>query len=278
MKESEADDNKATSHERKAQVLFGELLTVMRTLRGEGGCPWDRKQHHQTLRSYLIEETYEVVEAIDRRDDASLTEELGDLLLQIVFHALIAEEEGRFRMDDILTSIIGKLKRRHPHVYGDREVTDIKEVLKNWEDIKRKEKRSEKGKSVLDGLPGSLPALLKAKRIQEKVSRVGFDWNDVKGALEKVEEEWGEFKEALQAEDIAQIEDELGDLLFAVANVARFLERCPEDALRKTIDKFERRFRYIEHELEKRHCNLDEASLEEMDELWEEYKRKKGKR
>ena len=264
-------------HENSASELFDELLNIMKTLREENGCPWDRKQNHSTLKPYLIEEAYELIEAIDKSDDKAIAEELGDVLLQVVFHARVAEDEGRFRMEDVLSIIIEKLKRRHPHVYGDVKVNGADEVIKNWEEIKRKEKREKKGKSVLDGFPQNLPALLKAKRIQEKVSRVGFDWNSVDGAMAKVEEELEEFKQAVSSQDAEHMEEELGDLLFAVSNVARFIERCPEDALRKTINKFERRFRYIEKELNKRNIRLEDASLEEMDKLWEEYKSKAKK-
>jgi len=260
-----------------AAELFGELLNIMKTLREENGCPWDRKQNHSTLRPYLIEEAYELIEAIDKSDDKAIAEELGDVLFQVVFHTRVAEDEGRFRMEDVLSIIIEKLKRRHPHVYGDVEVNSADEVIKNWEEIKRKEKREKKGNSVLDGFPKNLPALLKAKRIQEKVSRVGFDWNCVDGAMEKVDEELHEFKQAVSSQDVEHMEEELGDILFAVANVARFIEHCPEDALRKTINKFERRFRYLEEELKKRKIRLEDASIEEMDRLWEEYKSKVNK-
>ncbi len=252
---------------------FDELLDVMRTLLAPGGCPWDREQTHQSLRPYFVEEVYEAIEAIDSGDDEHIKEELGDVLLQVVFHAALAEREGRFDMDGVVRGIIDKLKRRHPHVFGDTTVDSSGQVVKNWEEIKRREKRerSEDG-SVLDGLPKSLPALVKARRVQEKVSRVGFDWERTEEVMLKVEEELRELKEARESRDQSKVEEELGDLLFAIANLARFVSVCPEDALRKTIDKFQRRFRYIERELPKRGKKLGEASLEEMDELWNEVK------
>ena len=257
--------------------LFEELVKIMKKLLGPGGCPWDREQTHESLKPYLIEEAYEVIEAINSGSDEQLIEELGDLLLQVVFHAQLAESEDRFDIDDVLRGIIEKLKRRHPHVYGDTVAESSNQVIKNWEEIKRKEKREKKdGSSVLDGLPEMLPALIKARRIQEKVSRIGFDWDRTEEVMLKIEEELKELKEASRINDREAIEEELGDLLFSVANLARFVSLCPEDALRKTIDKFQKRFRYIEQELPKRGKKLGEASLEDMDKLWEEIKNKES--
>ncbi len=254
--------------------LFDELVQVMKTLHGPGGCPWDREQTHLSLKPYLIEEAYEACEAIDSGSDEHIAEELGDVLLQVVFHAQIASSEGRFTIDDVVRGIIEKLKRRHPHVFADTTVDGADDVVKNWEQIKRKEKREKKKNgSVLDGLPKDLPALIKARRIQEKVSRIGFDWDQTDLVMQKIDEELNELKEASRKNDVAAIEEELGDLLFSVANLARFVSVCPEDALRKTIDKFQRRFMYIERELPKRGKKLGEASLEEMDDLWNEVKR-----
>ncbi len=253
---------------------FDELVKIMHILQAPGGCPWDREQTHQSLKPYLLEETYEALDAIDSGSDSHLAEELGDVLLQVVFHAELAAREGRFTMDDVVRGINDKLKRRHPHVFGDADAETSGQVVKNWEEIKRREKREKKEDgSVLDGLPRNLPALIRARRIQEKVSRVGFDWSRTDEVLMKVEEELGELKEASASGDRAAVEEELGDLLFAVANLARFVSLCPEDALRKTVDKFQRRFQYIERELPKRGKKLGEASLEEMDELWEEVKK-----
>lgn len=248
---------------------FHQLVEVMRALRSEGGCPWDREQTHLTLKPYLIEEAYEVLDAVDREDDEELKKELGDLLLQVVFHARIAEEEGRFDIDQVACAIVEKLKRRHPHVFGNVEVSGSEQVLKNWEDIKNREGR----RSVLDGVPGALPALLKARRVQEKVSRVGFDWQDPAGALEKVCEEIDELKEAVQRGGGSDVEEELGDVLFSLVNVSRFLRVDAEEALRNTIHKFMRRFQYIEEQVAgKGDRLLKEYSLEELDSLWEKSK------
>jgi tetrapyrrole methylase family protein / MazG family protein len=253
---------------------FEELVNVMKILQAPGGCPWDREQTHASLKPYFLEEVYEALDAIDSGDDDHIKEELGDVLLQVLFHAEIASRDGRFDIDDVIRVIVEKLKRRHPHVFGDAVADDVETVTKNWEAIKRKEKRDKPGGgSVLDGLPKDMPALIRARRIQEKVSRVGFDWEHADQVMMKVDEELGELKEARDNNDVAAVEEELGDLLFAVANLARFVSVCPEDALRKTIDKFQRRFRYIEDELPRRGRKLGEASLEEMDELWEEVKR-----
>ncbi|MFA6472918.1 MAG: nucleoside triphosphate pyrophosphohydrolase [Candidatus Latescibacterota bacterium] len=258
---------------------FEELVEVMKILQAPGGCPWDREQTHESLKPYLIEEAYETIEAIDSGSDEHLAEELGDVLLQVVFHAEIADRAGRFTIEDVIRGIVDKLKRRHPHVFGEAVAEDSAQVVRNWEEIKRREKREKKeGGSVLDGLPKNLPALIKARRIQEKVSRVGFDWARTEEVMMKVEEELQELKEASSRNCRADMEEELGDLLFAVANLARFVSLCPEDALRKTIDKFQRRFRYIEQELPKRGKKLGDASLEEMDALWEEVKKTEGKK
>jgi tetrapyrrole methylase family protein/MazG family protein len=263
----------------KIMSSFDELVQIMKRLHDPDGCPWDREQTHQSLKPYLIEETYEALEAIDSGSEERLAEELGDVLLQVIFHAEIADRQGHFSIEDVVRGIIDKLKRRHPHVFGDTTVDRSEQVIKNWEEIKRREKRGKKGDgSVLDGLPKSLPALIKARRIQEKVSRVGFDWARTEEVMMKVEEELRELKEASLSKNKEAIEEELGDLLFAIANLARFVSLCPEDALRKTIDKFQRRFQYIERELPKRGLKLGEASLEEMDEIWEEVKKEEHKK
>jgi tetrapyrrole methylase family protein/MazG family protein len=252
---------------------FDDLVEVMRILRSEEGCPWDREQSHESLKPYMIEETYEVLDAIDRRDDSELLEELGDLLLQIVFHAQLAAEEGRFTMEDVARVIVQKLKRRHPHVFGDVKVENSLQVLKNWEEIKRGEGKN----SVLDGVPRGLPALLKARRVQDKVKRVGFDWDDPAGAFEKVREEIGETERAMLKGDRQGIEEEFGDILFSLVNVSRFLEIDAEESLRQTVEKFSRRFRYIEARVASLGERLlENYSLEELDELWEESKREGG--
>lgn len=251
---------------------FEELKRVMGRLRGPQGCPWDREQTHHSLRPYLIEETYEVLEAIDGADDRKLAEELGDLLLQIVFHSQIAQDEGRFSIEDVIAGIIEKLKRRHPHVFGDKKVKNSRDVLIGWEKIKHQETKKKKGSSILDGVPRELPALLKAHRVQEKVSRVGFDWEHIDQVFSKVEEELAEFRSAYRKHQKEQVEEELGDILFALVNLARYLETSPEDALRRTIDKFITRFKYVESTLHRRGLDLREVGLQAMDKLWDEAK------
>jgi tetrapyrrole methylase family protein/MazG family protein len=245
----------------------------MARLRGEDGCPWDREQTSESIKPYLVEETYEVLEAIDEQDPAKLKEELGDLMLQIVFHAQMAEEAGAFTVRDVLAAINDKLVRRHPHVFGDVKADTAQEVLFNWEQIKQTERRREKGQaSLLDGVPRELPALLRAHRLQEKASRVGFDWQEAQEVFRKVEEELAELRAAMQGQAAERVEAELGDLLFALVNLSRFLAVNPEEALRKTIARFIARFRYIEEELARRGRSLRQASLEEMDALWAEAK------
>jgi len=246
---------------------FDRLVEIMRRVKNE--CPWDKKQTHESLRQYLIEETYEVVDAIDGRDDAALKEELGDLQIQILFHAFLAEDRSAFLLEDVFTAIADKLVRRHPHVFGETVVSGSAEVLRNWEHIKMKEGKK---KSVLDGVPKDMPALIKAYRIQSKASRVGFDWSKIGDVVEKISEELNEFQQSVKTHGRNAVEDELGDLLFSLVNLARKMDVNPEDALRRTIRKFTTRFRYIENYLKKNGRELKEASLEEMDRLWEEAK------
>ena len=255
------------------KTSFAELVDVMARLRAPDGCPWDREQTHETLKPYLLEEAYEVLEAIDEADDAELCAELGDVLLQVVFHAQVAAEEGRFTVEDVGRAIVDKLIRRHPHVFGQVQVDGADQVVRNWEQIKKAE-RQEKARpdSLLDGIPVHLPALLRAQRVQSKVSRQGFDWDKIDGPLDKVEEEFAEVRQAWAAGSSQQVEEEVGDLLFALVNSARFLEVNPEDALRRSVAKFERRFRAVEAELEKRGKSVEEASLEEMDAIWDAVK------
>ena len=254
---------------------FAELVEIMARLRGKDGCPWDREQTPESIKPYLIEEAYEVLEAIDEQEPAKLQEELGDLLLQVVFHAQMAEEAGDFSIEDVLVAINEKLVRRHPHVFGDLRAETAQEVLFNWEQIKQRERRVAKGHaSLLDGVPRELPSLLRAHRLQEKASRVGFDWKEAQEVFRKVEEELGELRAAMQGQAADRVEAELGDLLFALVNLSRFLAVNPEEALRKTIARFIARFRYIEEELARRGRSLGEASLGEMDALWAEAKAK----
>lgn len=257
------------------------LVEIMAKLRGDQGCPWDREQNHQSLKPCVIEETYEVVEAIDSGRPDKLCEELGDLLLQIVFHAQLAEEAGLFKIEDVIGGITEKLIRRHPHVFGDLKVTSVSGVIENWEKIKKSEMPGER-KSVLDGVPKDLPALMKAEKLQSKAAKVGFDWGNLEGPLNKVKEEFNEFEELLQSEKASiphdsewdKLEDEFGDILFALVNVGRFMKINPELALLRTNKKFVNRFQYIEKEAAQAGKNLSEMTLAEMDLLWEEAKTK----
>jgi tetrapyrrole methylase family protein/MazG family protein len=247
---------------------FEQLVAIMRRLRAPGGCPWDAEQTHESLTRYLLEETYEVIEAIDEKDPRHLKEELGDLLLQPVFHAAIAEESGDFSIDDVVSSLCDKLIRRHPHVFGDLEIKDSDAQVENWGKIKKLEKGDERP-SALSGIPDHLPALLKAHKIGEKASRVGFDWEHADQVFAKVMEELHEFEEAWAGGDPTRMEDELGDLLFAISNLGRFLHLNPEEALRKTIARFQKRFSFVESELLRQGVQMQNATLEEMDLLWE---------
>ena len=265
------------------------LVAIMARLRAPDGCPWDREQTHTTLKPFLLEETYELLEAIDSGSDRELIGELGDVLLQVIFHARIAAEEGRFTIDEVAAAIADKLVRRHPHVFGTTEVDDADEVVTNWERIKRAERKRSRGHpvSALDGVPAELPALLRAQRIQEKASKTGFDWEHAGGALDKVAEEFEELRRELAAGEEtpgaarsesgegegSRVEEEMGDLLFALVNVGRFLRLCPEEALRGAVAKFERRFRAVEERFSAAGGELEDASLEEMDRVWEEVKK-----
>jgi len=251
---------------------FDRLMETMRKLRAPGGCPWDAEQTHESLKRYLLEECYEVIEAIDAGSPEMLKEELGDLMLQPVFHAAIAEERGEFTMDNVLDTINEKLIRRHPHVFGEQVVKSAEEQVANWERIKKAEKGAER-KSALSGVPPELPALMKAQKITEKAARVGFDWEHTDQVFAKVLEELHEFEETLTEGNQERMEAELGDLLFAIVNLGRFLSLDPEEALRKTITRFGRRFAFVEDTLHARGVHMQEASLAEMDKLWEEAKR-----
>ncbi len=252
---------------------FEDFQELIAHLRSPEGCPWDREQTHQSLRTNLLEEAYEVLNAIDNDEPQEIQEELGDLLLQIVLHAQIATEYGKFNMSDVIESIHKKLVRRHPHVFSDINIPEPDEVLKNWEKIKAEE-RGENGdsdKGILDGVPIDMPALAVADKYQKRAARVGFDWPDINGALEKIREEILEFEEAENPKDKAE---EMGDLIFALANLARWVDVDPETALRETNSKFRRRFAQIEAAADEQGRSLSDMSLEEMDEIWEESKKK----
>lgn len=245
---------------------FQRLLDIMKKLRAPGGCPWDREQTIDSLKPYLLEETYETLEAMDVGGDA-LKGELGDLLLQIVFQSLIMEEEGHFDIEDVSKGIADKLVRRHPHIFGDVDVKDSQEVLVNWEKIKSEEKEHEHRKSILDGIPTTFPPLMRAKKLQAKAARVGFDWKEVDGALVKMEEEIEEMREAFANNDVVNLKEEIGDVIFSMVNVARLAGIDVVDALTQTNNKFEKRFRYIED-----NCDIEKADLETMDKLWNKAK------
>lgn len=248
---------------------FDKLLGIMATLRGENGCPWDREQTHQSLRPYLLEEAFEVLECLDQENMDDLPGELGDLLLQIIFHAQIATEAGTFTIHDILDRITRKLIERHPHVFGDKTISTAREQSIHWEQLKKNEGK----KSVLDGVPKALSALLRAYRLQQKASTVGFDWPHIGQVWDKLHEELEELKQAVQNNHRRHIEDELGDLLFALVNLARFLDINPEDALRQTTEKFIRRFQQIEEHFSRQGKDLRDLSLEEMDAVWDAAKK-----
>ena len=247
------------------------LEDVVKTLRSPGGCPWDIVQTHKSLRRNLIEEVYEVIEAIDLEDKDLLCEELGDLLMQVVFHARMAEEANLFSMQDVIDGITAKLIRRHPHVFGDVSVKDADEVLSNWEIIKQAEKTERT--SVLDGVPKDLPALMSAYKLQHKASKVGFDWPDIDPVWDKLDEELHELEEAIADGNKAQIEEELGDVLFTLVNISRFLKVDAEVALSSTNNKFRKRFSYIEDKVKAKHQKWELLSLIDLDELWAEQKK-----
>lgn len=257
---------------KSGKYAFSDLVTIMDKLRSENGCPWDRKQTHMSLKPYLIEEAYEVLEAIDTEDFYLLEEELGDLLLQVVFHAQIANENGFFSIQDVMVQICEKLIRRHPHVFADVAVDTADEVLVNWEAIKREEKEETTHYASMGRIPKEMPALMRSYKVQGKAADVGFDWDDVTGALDKVSEEWAELMEIIDSGQRDLIEEEIGDLIFAVVNVARFMKIRPELALQKTIDKFLRRFQYIEETLAGKGKKMENSTLEEMDFYWNEAK------
>jgi tetrapyrrole methylase family protein/MazG family protein len=265
---------------------FERLVALQARLRAPKGCPWDREQTHATLRTYLIEEAYEVLDAMNSGDDAKFANEMGDLLLQIVFHSQIASEEGRFTVADVIREVHEKMVRRHPHVFGEKRAKDAAEVLRNWEQIKAEERQGAEGrsgngigkqeetpKSLLDGVPRGLPATMEGLQLTRKASRAGFDWDNAAGVFEKLSEEWAELRHASEIKDAARVEEEMGDLLFAAVNLARFLQVDPEIALKNANQKFARRFREMERLSADKGHNFADAARAEKEELWEVAKR-----
>ncbi|NJP39028.1 nucleoside triphosphate pyrophosphohydrolase [Alkalicoccus luteus] len=259
----------------KESILYREFQTlreVIATLRGPDGCPWDRKQTHESLKRYAVEEVYELLEAIDEQDDDHIAEELGDVLLQVMLHAQIGEDNGYFDIQDVIEHVTEKMIRRHPHVFGDTAAADAEEVLANWEEIKKSEKQNGSRTSMLDGIPASLPALHYAVKLQKKAAKAGFDWTEDGPVWAKVEEELNEWKHDIQENRMEAAAGELGDVLFAVVNAARHHDMDPEEALRQTNRKFSSRFRHIEMRLQEQNLNVEDQNLEQLDVYWEEAK------
>jgi MazG family protein len=254
---------------------FQKLVEIMRRLRSPDGCPWDREQTFDSIKPYTLEETYEVLDAIDRRDWTNLAEELGDFMLQAVFYAQMAGEQGLFEIGDALDAINAKLVRRHPHVFGEESAETPGEVLRLWGEIKAAEKKEKGGEdhTLLGGVPRALPALVEAQQIASRAAGVGFDWENAEQVIDKLHEELAEFHEARRNAGPAELEDELGDMLFVLVNLARFVKVDPEQALRGTNAKFRRRFGYVERKLAERGKTLKQSTIAEMEELWQEAKR-----
>ena len=261
-----------TDFEFKNNYNIDDFLHIMKLLRSPGGCPWDIEQTHKSIRKNLIEETYEVIEAIDKDDTTLLCEELGDLLMQIIFHTQMEEEKGTFTFDDVCDGICKKLIVRHPHVFGDVTVNDSGEVLKNWDEIKRKTKGQKTTGESMQSVPRELPALMRAQKLQQKAAKVGFDWDDISGTIEKIGEETNELKSAVENNDAENQIEELGDLLFSVVNVSRFIKCDSEEALTFASDKFLNRFIKVEQLAAERGIDMKSSSLEELDRLWDEAK------
>jgi MazG family protein len=248
---------------------FIEIVNTMDRLRKE--CPWDREQTHESLRKYILEEAYEVVETIDKKNWEELSEELGDLLLQIIFQSAIAKESGKFSLEIVIDKLNKKLIERHPHIFGNKKASSAKDVQKNWEQIKLKK---EQRKSLMDGVPKNAPALLRAQRLQERAARVSFDWDRLTDVVNKLEEELNELKTAITVNNRQEIEEEIGDIFFSLVNISRFLDISAEDSLRKSSEKFTQRFKYIEEAFDNNYEQMKKAGLKELDKKWEEAKKK----
>ncbi|MCS5613901.1 MAG: nucleoside triphosphate pyrophosphohydrolase [Candidatus Poribacteria bacterium] len=253
-------------------VSFDRLVDVVATLRSDNGCPWDLAQTHESLKADLIEEAYELIEAIDAKVPKKICDELGDLLMQVMLHSQIATDRNEFGVDEVIENLTEKLVRRHPHVFGSVVATDENEVLENWEEIKRGEDGNKDRKSSLDGIPHSLPSLQRAEKIQKRASRAGFDWDTTEDVLPKLQEEIDEIEESIRNDDITEIEMEIGDLLFSVVNLCRFLNVQPEEALRKSTRKFADRFQRMETTLERTNKTFKDYDLSTLDQIWEQVK------
>ncbi len=260
---------------KKDKYSVEDLRDIVRILREPGGCPWDAEQSHKSIRRDLLEEAYEVADAIDTDDNVALCEELGDLLLQVVFHSQIATEEKAFTLDEVADGVCKKLILRHPHVFGDVVVENSDEVLNNWDAIKREEKSQETFTDTLESVPRAFPALMRAAKVQKRASKAGFDWDNADDAFKKLPEELEEFKEAIKSGDKAQMDEEFGDLLFAAVNVSRFYKIDAESSLASATDKFMNRFKSVEQEVLKSGHSMTDLSLEELDAIWEKVKHQK---
>ena len=272
-KERAGEPQMAVAFTPKNRYTMEDLLEIMRILRSPDGCPWDREQTHESIRSDFLEETHEALEAINLGDAEGLKEELGDVLLQVVFHSRIEEEKGVFAFDDVVDGIAKKLVVRHPHVFADASADSSAQVWKNWDAIKRETKGGKTQADLLRAVPRSLPALMRASKVQNRARRIGFDWPDVSGALDALDSENAELRRAIDSNDPVEIEEELGDLLFSAVNVSRFVHCDAEQALTRASDKFVRRFSIVEELAAGRGMDLNSATLEQMDALWAEAKR-----
>ena len=264
----------ANNFQFKDKYNFNDLVDIVRILREPGGCPWDMEQTHKSIRENFLEETYEVIEAIDTDNKELMQEELGDVLLQVILHSDMARTDGWFNIDDVADGICQKLIIRHPHVFGDVSVSSTDDVLKNWDNIKRQTKKQSNQSEAMAAIPAVYPALMKAQKVQEKAKKAGFDWREADGAFDKIAEESVELKKALEAGSQADIEDELGDLLFSVVNTARFCNCEAETALDKATKKFMKRFTITEALANEKGIDMKNASIEVLDELWDEAKKK----
>ena len=261
-----------TDFQFKNNYDMNDLIEIMRILREPGGCPWDAEQTHVSIKKNLIEETYEVIEAINKDDKDLMCEELGDLLMQVVFHAQMETEKGTFGFDDVADGICKKLIERHPHVFGQVSISGVDDVLTNWDAIKRKTKGQKTTTDSMNSVPRELPALMRATKLQKKAADVGFDWNDVSGALDKLEEEISELRQAIDNNDRANMTEELGDVLFSAVNVSRFIKADAEEALTAASDKFLARFTKVEELASERNIDMKATGIDELDRLWDDAK------